>query len=66
MTEVEVCFFLRFRYGSRLNKSGREHVQGSATKEQIAVIKVLIFALVMKYGLGFVAFAFHSSHIGEG
>lgn len=33
---------------------------------QITVIKVLISALVMKYGLSFFAFAFHASHTGEG
>lgn len=61
-----VFFLLCIRYGSRINRSVREHVQGSATKEQIAVIKVLIVALIMKYGPGFVAFALQSSHMGEG
>lgn len=54
------------KYHSRMNKSSYEHVQGSAAEEQIAVIKVLIFALIMKYGPGFVAFAFHASCTGAG
>lgn len=49
-----------------MNKSSYEHIQGSAAEEQIAVIKVLIFALIMKYGPGFVAFAFHASCTGAG